>query len=268
MLLNAGLVATRRDGNSIFYRRPLLLTDNPVNRHVEHLFATLDHLATPADIRARIDNVKTGRARSSLDFFTKNADKFSEKQALVAEKSQYVANLHELVLATGLTGSATVIEVGPGEGEFICELAARFKQAIALDNSAAMLALARNQARAGALENITFLLGDPATIAADSSVRGDLVVCNMVLHHIASPADALQHMAQLLHPGGYLLLAELSHHNQEWVRECCGDLWLGFEAEELTHWADSAGMTTDQSLYLALRNGFQVQVHLFQKSSD
>ena len=29
VLLNAGLVATRRDGNSIFYRRPLVLVDSP-----------------------------------------------------------------------------------------------------------------------------------------------------------------------------------------------------------------------------------------------
>ncbi len=268
VLLNAGLVATRRDGNSIFYRHPLLLIDTPVNRHIQHLFTTLDHLDLAAEIYTRIDSIKSERARSSLDFFTKNANKFSEKQALVAEKSQYVANLRELVSATNLPDSATVLEVGPGEGEFICELATQFNQAIALDNSEAMLKLAQGRAQALGMDNITFMLGEPAAVAADARIRGDLVICNMVLHHIASPAETFKHMAQLLNPRGYLLLAELSHHNQEWVRRSCGDLWLGFEAEELTHWASSAGMETCQSLYLALRNGFQVQLHLFQKSTN
>ena len=268
VLLNAGLVATRRDGNSIFYRRPLLLIDTPFNRHIQHLFATLDHLELAAEIYTRIDSIKTERARSSLDFFTKNANKFSEKQALVAEKSQYVANLRELVSATDLPDSATVLEVGPGEGEFICELATQFKQAIALDNSEAMLCLAQGRAQAQGIDNITFMLGEPAGFAAESRIRGDLVICNMVLHHIASPAETFKHMAQLLNPHGYLLLAELSHHNQEWVRQSCGDLWLGFETEELTHWAGIAGMKACQSLYLALRNGFQVQLHLFQKSTN
>ena len=190
------------------------------------------------DIHDRISVVKTERARSSLDFFTKNAEKFSEKQALVAEKAQYVANLHELVKATKLPDHATAIEVGPGEGEFICELATQFRETIALDNSEAMLSIAQNRAQQLGLENIRFILGEPATCTPEDSIQGDLVICNMVLHHIASPADALKDIAQLLNPQGYLLLAELCHHNQDWVRESCGDLWLGFEPEELTHWAN------------------------------
>jgi ArsR family transcriptional regulator len=38
---------------------------------------------------------------------------------------------------------------------------------------------------------------------------------------------------------------------------------LGFDPQELTHWAQDAGLADIASVYLAQRNGFQVQVRLF-----
>jgi ArsR family transcriptional regulator len=40
-------------------------------------------------------------------------------------------------------------------------------------------------------------------------------------------------------------------------------LWLGFEPEQLTEWAQQAGLDDIASIFLAQRNGFQVQVRLF-----
>ncbi len=55
----------------------------------------------------------------------------------------------------------------------------------------------------------------------------------------------------------------LYRHDQAWARENCGDLWLGFEPRELAGWALEAGLDDIASLFLAQRNGFQVQVRLF-----
>ena len=60
-------------------------------------------------------------------------------------------------------------------------------------------------------------------------------------------------------------LIDLSHHDQDWVRDACGDLWLGFENHELDQWAAQAGLISAQSMYLGLRNGFQVQLRVFKK---
>jgi hypothetical protein len=62
-----------------------------------------------------------------------------------------------------------------------------------------------------------------------------------------------------------LLLIDLSHHDQDWVREACGDLWLGFDSRELDDWAQQAGLLIAQSMYLGLRNGFQVQMRVFRR---
>ena len=89
----------------------------------------------------------------------------------------------------------------------------------------------------------------------------------MVLHHTPSPASVLQNLAEALRPGGVLLVTDLCAHDQAWVREACGDLWLGFAPEDLADWAESAGLSEGASLYLALRNGFRVQLRAFHQSS-
>ena len=87
----------------------------------------------------------------------------------------------------------------------------------------------------------------------------------MVLHHFAAPAEALRQLAERLQPGGSLLVTELCSHDQSWAREACGDLWLGFEQDDLARWAIAAGLVPGESLYVGLRNGFQIQVRHFQR---
>ena len=95
----------------------------------------------------------------------------------------------------------------------------------------------------------------------------DIAVANMVLHHTASPAVVLADLAAALKPGGLLLLSDLCAHDQAWAREACGDLWLGFEPEALSRWAADAGLAQGESVYLALRNGFRIQVRVFHRTA-
>ena len=264
ILANAGLVATRRDGNSIFYRRPLLDTQDPASPVKQALLAQLDSMSSLL-WEQRINDIKAARSASSLEFFAKNADKFRKNQDLIAENSQYVANIVELTKQCNLPASATAIEIGPGEGDFLSELAPRFQQVHAVDNSATMLDRAQHNPALQSYNNIHWLLGDQSSAVA-AQLKGQLVVCNMVLHHTPSPAQVFRDMARLLEASGYLLISELCHHGQDWVRDACGDLWLGFEAEELHQWANTAGLIAQHSLFLGLRNGFQVQLHLYQRS--
>jgi len=264
VLANANLVATRREGNSIFYRRPLLDLGAPLTDFTQALFKTLDAEPLSTDIITRITHIKAERSRLSLDFFAKNAGKFGEMQELITENSEYVVHTRELIELAGLPHSATAIEIGPGEGHYLPELAKRFTKVVAIDNSAAMLTIAQQLAAEQRLDNIDFILGEP-NLAITDGLQGQLVVCHMVLHHIPSPALIFEQAAELLSPGGYMLVAELCHHDQDWVKDSCGDLWLGFEPEELKHWAQAAGLAPIQDLFLGLRNGFQIQLHLFKK---
>ena len=112
------------------------------------------------------------------------------------------------------------------------------------------------------LDNIEFILGDTGHDRL-SSLNADCIVVNMVLHHTPSPAHIFSDLANCLGPSGVLLVTDLCRHDQDWAREACGDLWLGFEPDDLLAWAENAGLREIDGAYLAQRNGFQIQVRLF-----
>ncbi|ACO76807.1 ArsR family regulatory protein [Azotobacter vinelandii CA] len=264
VLAQAGLVATRREGNAIFYRRALPAAAGFAGTLRAALLAEVDALELEAAIRARVAEVHAQRAAVSRDFFSRMADKFQAQQDLIAGLPQYRDSLLALLDAQAFADSACALEVGPGDGALLPELARRFARVTALDNSPAMLELARQRCARECLENVELKLADALQESPDSA---DCVVLNMVLHHFAAPAEALQRLAGRVRRGGSLLLTELCRHDQDWAREACGDLWLGFDQDELARWAAQAGLEPGDSLYIGLRNGFQIQIRHFARTT-
>ena len=262
VLAQADLVATRREGNAIFYRRAL--PDSLVlgGRMHSALLDEVDSLHLPLDVQARMAIVQRQRAAASEDFFSRMEQKFRAQQDLIAGLPQYRESLLALLDKLSFGATATALEVGPGDGGFLPELARRFAQVTALDNSSAMLELARQVCQREQLGNVRLELADALTT---SDLGADCVVLNMVLHHFNDPAQALKQLAARVQPRGSLLITELCSHNQSWAREACGDVWLGFEQEDLARWATAAGLVPGESLYVGLRNGFQIQVRHFSR---
>ena len=257
VLAQAGLLATRREGNAIFYRRSL-----PQGALHAALLEEVEALALEPAEQARVAAVHARRAEASREFFARMAASFQAQQDLIASLAQYRDSLLALLDAQRFAASATAIEVGPGDGAFLPELARRFSQVLALDNSPAMLELARQRCAEEALGNVELRLADALN---EAPAQADCVVLNMVLHHFAAPAEAIRQLARLVKPGGSLLISELCSHNQSWAREACGDLWLGFEQDDLARWADAAGLAPGESLYIGLKNGFQIQLRHFAR---
>lgn len=262
VLAQAGLVATRREGNAIFYRRTLPAGDGLGGALHAGLLAEVDALALPAAARARIAAVHAQRSAASEDFFARMAGSFQARQDLIAGLPQYRDSLLSLLDARDFGPGACALEVGPGDGAFLPELARRFARVCAVDNSPAMLELARRQCEEQRLGNVELRLADALV---DDCPGADCVVLNMVLHHLPAPGEAMRQLARLVNPGGSLLVTELCSHNQTWAREACGDVWLGFEQEDLARWADAAGLTPGESLYIGLKNGFQIQARQFSR---
>ena len=265
ILANSGLVTTRREGNSIFYRRGLLSANADWFDLTQVLFSTLDTLALTETIDERLQGLYQERAQSSREFFTKHAGEFHEKQDLIASHEQYGETLEDLVTTLNLEQVDTALEIGPGEGALLPSLSQRFQKVIGLDVSKAMLEKAGSKTINEQLENIELVHGD-CQLALDRNVQADLVTCNMVLHHVPAPKEIFDHSAQLLKPGGCLLITDLCAHDQTWARESCGDLWLGFAPEDLSSWAKEAQLMEEQTQFLALRNGFQIQFRTFRRA--
>ncbi|MDG1944315.1 MAG: metalloregulator ArsR/SmtB family transcription factor [Halioglobus sp.] len=262
VLANAGLITARREANSIYYRRSQLGQHADLEALQNSIFDAVDEIDLPADIQDRLAAMHRQREENSSNFFRLNAHKFHQQQDLIASYTQYADVVADVLADIHLERRGTVLEVGPGDGAFLLELAQMFEHVVALDNAPAMLEQARGKTSAARLKNIEFILDDTRSKQMQS-LQADCAVINMVLHHTPAPGEVLHDVASCLAPTGVVLVTELCKHDQGWARENCGDLWLGFDPQELTHWAQDAGLADIASVYLAQRNGFQVQVRLF-----
>jgi len=264
VLFEAGLTARRKEGNSVFYRRSPAAT--PL--HTAMLEA-IDAIPLSAAQLQQIEQIHAERNRRSQAFFAQHAEDFTQQQARISEAAVYLPSVLELIdraLAIEAPGlnAGTALEIGPGEGELLRELAGRFNHVVAIDNEPAMLQRCAPIAADSA--NVRLLNRDFA--ALPSIARYRLVVAAMVVHHLASPARFFLHARRLVSPGGLLVVVELCRHDHEWVRSACGDLWLGFEPRELIEWGTRAGFSRGESQFLAQRNGFQIQIHAFKNSPN
>ena len=264
VLSKAGLVEAQREGNSIFYRRPIQKQRGVEFLVASQLFAMLDLLPLHPDIEKRMQEIRHQRAQQSQAFFNRNTERFAEQQELICDHDQYAQTSFDL-LQTCIGGSnSRILAVGPGEGRFLSMLAGYYRQVDAIDTSKQMLAKAQRRCQEEKLKNVELIHGQASDLIRKEAKYSGIVM-NMVLHHVPAPAQLFQECAQLIQPDGALIICDLSHHNQDWTKENCGDLWLGFETEELTNWAESAGFNEDESVFIGLRNGFQIQVHRYIK---
>jgi DNA-binding transcriptional ArsR family regulator/protein-L-isoaspartate O-methyltransferase len=260
ILSRAGLVATRRDGNGIYYRRaqprPGALHD-----YVAHLYTTLDTFAVDDKLKRRMGDVHAGRAQRSRKFFADHAREFESQRELICVPETYLPALRESIDAAPCA-RRRALDVGPGGGETLSLLAEHFDAVLGIDNSPEILERTRAAIGKPRSGKITLRLKDFESL---KSPRQDLVLFAMVLHHAASPRRFFEHAQMLLNDGGVLIVVELVAHDQEWAKTACGDLWLGFDPTELDEWAADAGLASHSNQYLAQRNGFRIQIRTYQK---
>jgi len=260
ILTDAGFLARRHEGTATFYRRQL-----PEGKHHalrQQILDQIDEESMPTGLASGLEAVQRLREQQSAAFFRDHGKEIRRQQESIASWEDYSrATLHLLDRAGDFERSA-VIEVGPGDGALLGELAKRSATVCALDNSEEMLSAARHNTRE--IPNIEYHLGEPKTLTEQRGTFAAAVV-NMVLHHAADPEALVRDTALLLRPGGELIISDLCPHDQAWAREHCGDLWLGFSSEDLRAWAVTAGLEHCAELFFAQRNGFQIQVQHFKR---
>jgi len=261
VLAKAGWVDSRREGNSIFYRRSL----GDALGIQQRVFKELDASGLVEPVRSQQQLIREERLSAARQFFVENADDFELQQERIVLFDQYGPDALALLDSLESPSSSHVLEVGPGKGEFLKALSERFDNVLGIDISPVMLEQA--QLQLDGASNVELREGS-TEILLNEPQRFDLIIYNMVLHHVPMPESEIAQCAQLLKPNGKLIITDLCHHDQEWAREQCGDQWLGFEPEELHLWAKRNGFEQQQTRFLALRNGFQVQTQVYRTLSS
>jgi ArsR family transcriptional regulator len=140
----------------------------------------------------------------------------------------------------------TIADLGAGEGAFALLLAQRARKVIAIDNSAKMIEVGREQAKKNGVKNIEFRLGDMEEVPIKAGAV-DLVFFSQSLHHALHPERAVSEAWRILAPGGRVVILDLIQHRFEEARELYADEWLGFSEAELEALLEKTGFRNVQT---------------------
>ncbi len=136
-----------------------------------------------------------------VSFYTTIAPVYAQGQALLPVWRRYT----EAVLPW-VTLDSVVLEIGPGPGVLLEQLALRGKAAIGLDLTPGMLAQAQARLRAKGMP-VNLINGDATRIPlADGCM--DVIVTTFAFSAIPDGAAAMREMARVLRPGGILALVD------------------------------------------------------------
>jgi len=139
-----------------------------------------------------------------------------------------------------------IADLGAGEGAFALLLAQRARKVIAVDTSAKMIEVAREQAQRHGVKNVEYRLGDMEEVPIRDA-RVDLVFFSQSLHHALHPERAVSEAHRILRPGGRIVILDLAKHRFEEARELYADEWLGFSESDLEAMLEKAGFTHVQT---------------------
>jgi ubiquinone/menaquinone biosynthesis C-methylase UbiE/DNA-binding transcriptional ArsR family regulator len=230
-LKQAGLVEDRRTGKNNLYT----LASSTAAPVLDQLLdsARKEILEAPADQAARRRVVKK-RQDKMRAFFDSVAGRLGRNY--VPGKSW--KSLAEALLR--LMPPVTVADLGAGEGSFALLLSQRAVRVIAVDTSARMIEVGREEAQRNGVKNIDYRLGDMEEIPI-ANAEVDVVFFSQSLHHALHPERALEEAARILTLNGRIVILDLARHRFEEAREMYADEWLGFTEAELESMLQKAG---------------------------
>jgi ubiquinone/menaquinone biosynthesis C-methylase UbiE/biotin operon repressor len=236
-LKQAGLVEDRRTGKSSFYRLGSPAGGGPLD---EILLRAKEQIEEAAADQAAMRRVVKKRQDKMRSFFDSVAGRLGRDYV----PGQSWKGVAEALLR--LMPPMVIADLGAGEGTFALLLAERAAKVIAVDTSAKMIEVGREQALRHGVTNVEFRLGDMEEVPIEDG-QVDLVFFSQSLHHALHPDRALAEAARILRPGGRVVVLDLVKHRFEEARELYADEWLGFSEAELETMLEKAGFANLQS---------------------
>ena len=235
VLLRAGLVSRRRDGQWTFYS---LNASNgwSADGFGRALRARLRTLGDEARDRQRLEACLEQRVHSSREFYARIAPTWDRLRAGLD-----LDGLHGKLLAGLLPATLDWVDAGTGTGALLPVLAPGARRLWGIDRSPEMLAEAERRVAALHLEHVTLVQADLESLPfAPESVDG---VCSLLaLHHAARPAAVIAEFARVVRPGGKVVLGDFVEHDEEWMRAELAHAWLGFAPARIARWCEDAGL--------------------------
>lgn len=244
ILVESGLLTARRDGLWVFYsaqKSGMLSAIGP-------LIADCGPERDLALAREALDT----RTRETRRFFNAIAPDWQAMRREVLGE----LDLDALILSR-LPRCQTAADLGCGPGELLSALSAKAANLIGVDASQAMLDLAR---RKDALASASLRVGELEHLPmADGEAQA--AVLSLTLHHLSDPLAALREARRVLAPGGTLVVVDYLKHASELMRERFGDLWLGFDPQQMAAWLEQSGFAVEATETKPVKLGLELGIY-------
>jgi ubiquinone/menaquinone biosynthesis C-methylase UbiE len=237
LLCDCGLLDRVREGANVWFALPTG-DDGALARE---LVARLppDDPTLEAD-RRQAARVLAERARVASESFRQKGADWDEMRALDLP-AQAVEDALLSLVPPGPEGR--LLDIGTGTGRVLELLAPRVRQALGVDASKAMLALARARLSGPDFAHCAVRLADMYRLPL-SDQSFDIVVLQMVLHHAEDPAGAVLEATRVLSRRGQLLVIDLGEHDRSDVTGKLAHRWTGFSDEAINEMFTAAGITS------------------------
>jgi ArsR family transcriptional regulator len=235
LLCECGLLDRVREGANVWFALPTG-DDGALARE---LIARLppDDPVLEAD-RRQAARVLAERARVASESFRSKGADWDEMRALGLPAHKVEEALLALIPPDG---NGRLLDVGTGTGRVLELLAPRVRQALGVDASKAMLALARARLARPEYAHCAVRLADMYRLPL-ANASFDTAVLQMVLHYAEDPAGVLAETARTLRPGGRLVVIELAAHARADLTERLAHRWPGFSDDAMRGLLYDAGL--------------------------
>ena len=134
-----------------------------------------------------------------------------------------------------------VLDIGTGTGRVLELFADRTIRGVGIDSSRQMLSVARARLDDDRLSHCSVRQSDIYDLDLDETSY-DVVVLHHVLHFLPDPLGAMEAAADVLRPGGTLLVVDFASHGLERLRTEHAHSHLGFDEAEVASWCTAVDL--------------------------
>jgi ubiquinone/menaquinone biosynthesis C-methylase UbiE len=236
LLVESGLIERNREGAWAFFR---LSERGPSAALAADAIARLDpNDPVLAADRLRLAEVREDRNRAAARYFASQAKDWNRIRALHVPEERVDAEIGAII---GQRPLQAVLDLGTGTGRMLEIIAPHAERAVGIDQSRAMLNVARARLDQAGLRNVQLRQGDLYALPVERDAY-DLVILHQVLHYLDDPNRAIREAARALRPNGRLLVVDFAPHMHEQLRLAHAHRRLGFAAAEVMGYLADAGL--------------------------
>ncbi len=236
LLAESGLVTRHREGAWAFFR---LADRGAAAGLARDAIARIDpNDPVIAADRARLAGIREQRAAIAARYFASHAANWDRVRSLHVPEADVEARISEII---GDGHFHAVLDLGTGTGRMLEILAPHADRAVGIDQSPAMLNVARARLEQANLRNVQLRQGDIHALPVERNAY-DIVIVHQVLHYLDEPGRALREASRTLCPGGRLIVVDFAPHELESLREDHAHRRLGFAREDIEDFMREAGL--------------------------